>query len=244
MLQLIDPPILLLASLVIFVGAITQSLIGFGLAVVSAPLLYIIDPELVPVPVILMGFSISLLTLMRERGHLEFNGLQWGLLGRIPGGLIGAALLLIAPQAVLGLIIAAIVAIALWLSIKRYQAPVNRFSITVAGIFSGIFGTIAGIGGPPMALLLTGRDAGKFRAALSAFFALSSLISLVILFAVGKLQLHHLLLAALLLPAVFIGFWLSNFIVPYVDRRRTRQFTLCLCAINVLVLVIKSVYSW
>ena len=240
MLHLIAPDTLLLASIVIFVGAVTQSLIGFGLAVVSAPLLYVIDPELVPVPVILMGFSISLLTLFRERMNLEFNGLQWGLLGRIPGGLIGAALLVLAPQAVLGLIIAAIVAIALWLSIKRYQVPVNRFTIGTAGVFSGIFGTIAGIGGPPMALLLTGRDAGKFRAALSAFFAISSLISLSILFCVGKLNLHHLLLAALLLPAVILGFWISNFIVPHVDRQRTRFFTLALCAINVIVLTSKS----
>ncbi|KFZ38914.1 hypothetical protein HR45_00475 [Shewanella mangrovi] len=242
--SLIDPSTLLLASLIIFVGAIVQSLIGFGLAVVSAPLLYIVDPELVPAPIILMGFTISLLTLLRERNHLEFNGLQWGLAGRIPGGLIGATLLLLAPQPVLGLTIAAIVAIAVLLNMKHYSIVVNRLTMFIAGIFSGIFGTIAGIGGPPMALLLTGRDAGKFRAALSAFFALSSLISLVILLCVGKLHWHHLLLALVLVPAVFLGFWLSNFIVPYIDKRRTRQFTLALCSINVLVLTIKSCLSW
>ncbi|MCD8475589.1 MAG: sulfite exporter TauE/SafE family protein, partial [Shewanella fodinae] len=45
--SLIDPVTLLLASLIIVIGAVTQSLLGFGLAVVSTPLLYIVDPELV-----------------------------------------------------------------------------------------------------------------------------------------------------------------------------------------------------
>lgn len=111
MFSLIDPQTLAIASVIVFLGALTQSLIGFGLAVVASPLLYIVDPELVPAPVIVMGFSIALLTLLRERGHLEFNGLQYALIGRVPGGFIGASLLLFAPQPILGLAIAGIVAV-------------------------------------------------------------------------------------------------------------------------------------
>ncbi|WP_076414377.1 sulfite exporter TauE/SafE family protein [Shewanella sp. UCD-KL12] len=241
MLAMIDPTTLALASLIIFFGAMTQSLIGFGLAVVASPLLYIVDPELVPAPVIIMGFSISLLTLFRERGALEFNGLQYALLGRIPGGFLGAALLIFAPQPILGLAIAGIVAAAVILSLLKFNIVVNRTSLFSAGVVSGIFGNIAAIGGPPMAILLSGRDASQFRAALSAFFIFSSMIALVILAITGLLTIKHLWLSLFLLPSVILGYLVAGKLVGRVDKNRTRSATLILCSISALVLTVKSI---
>lgn len=241
--MIIDPLSLALATIIIFLGALTQSLIGFGLAVVASPLLYLVEPDLVPAPVIMMGFAISVLTLVRERGHLEFNGLQYALLGRIPGGFMGAALLLLAPKAILGLVIAAIVALAVGLSIFKFSVPVNRLSLFIAGIVSGIFGNIAAIGGPPMAILLSGKDASQFRAALSAFFIFSSLIALVILAITGLLAWRHLWLACYLLPAVMLGFFVAGKLVGKVDKAKTRMITLVLCSISALVLTVQSMMA-
>ena len=241
MFSLIDPQTLALASLVVFLGALTQSLIGFGLAVVASPLLYIVDPQLVPAPVIAMGFSIALLTLVRERGHLEFNGLQYALIGRVPGGFIGASLLLFAPQPILGLSIAAIVAVAVILSLYKFSLPVNKKTLFGAGVVSGIFGNIAAIGGPPMAILLSGKDASQFRAALSAFFIFSSTIAMVILAITGLLELKHLWLSLLLLPSVLLGYLVAGRLVGRVDKEKTKMATLVLCSISALVLTVKSV---
>lgn len=241
MFSMIDPQTLILASMVVFLGAITQSLIGFGLAVVASPLLYIIDPQLVPAPVIAMGFSIALLTLFRERGHLEFNGLQYALLGRVPGGFIGASLLLFAPQPILGLSIAAIVAVAVILSLYKFSLPVNKKTLFGAGVVSGIFGNIAAIGGPPMAILLSGKDASQFRAALSAFFIFSSTIAMVILAITGLLELKHLWLSLMLLPSVLLGYLVAGRLVGSVDKDKTKMATLVLCSISALVLTVKSV---
>jgi hypothetical protein len=238
---MIDPQTLALASLVVFLGALTQSLIGFGLAVVASPLLYIVDPQLVPAPVIAMGFSIALLTLVRERGHLEFNGLQYALLGRVPGGFIGASLLLFAPQPILGLSIAAIVTVAVILSLYKFSLPVNKKTLFGAGVVSGIFGNIAAIGGPPMAILLAGKDASQFRAALSAFFIFSSMIALVILAITGLLELKHLWLSLMLLPSVILGYLVAGRLVGRVDKEKTKMATLVLCSISALVLTVKSV---
>nr|WP_275659386.1 TSUP family transporter [Shewanella insulae] len=209
-----------LASLVVFFGALTQSLIGFGMAVVAAPLLYLIEPSLVPAPVILMGFSIALLTLLRERGALEFNGLQYALLGRIPGGLIGAGLLLVAPQAVLGMTIAIIVAIAVLLSLLRLNLVVNRRSLFIAGVISGIFGNIAAIGG-----------------------IFSSTIAMVILGLTGLLTLHHFYCSALLLPSVLLGYLTANRLVGRIDKNKTRIMTLVLCSLSAILLAAKSLSS-
>tara|TARA_R110000796_G_scaffold21133_10_gene62304 strand:+ start:2268 stop:3008 length:741 start_codon:yes stop_codon:yes gene_type:complete len=240
MMSFIDPTTLILASIIVFFGALTQSLIGFGLAVVASPLLYIVNPQLVPVPIIVMGFAISAMTLFRERGHLQFNGLQYALLGRIPGGFLGAGLLLFAPQAILGLVIAAIVFIAVILSIFRFSAPINRLSLFIAGVFSGIFGNIAAIGGPPMAILLAGQDPSQFRAALSAFFVFSSLIALAILAIVGLVEVKHLWLSLLLLPSVVAGYLVSGKLIGRVDKDKTRIATLVLCSISATVLAIMS----
>lgn len=241
MFSMIDPQTLALASLIVFLGALTQSLIGFGLAVVASPLLYIVDPQLVPGPVIAMGFTISLLTLFRERGHLEFNGLQYALIGRVPGGFIGASLLLFAPQPILGLSIAAIVAIAVILSLYKFSLPVNKKTLFGAGVVSGIFGNIAAIGGPPMAILLSGKDASQFRAALSAFFIFSSTIAMVILAITGLLELKHLWLSLMLLPSVLLGYLVAGRLVGSVDKDKTKMATLVLCSISALVLTVKSV---
>ncbi|WP_297897624.1 sulfite exporter TauE/SafE family protein [Shewanella sp.] len=241
MFSLIDPQTLAIASVIVFLGALTQSLIGFGLAVVASPLLYIVDPQLVPAPVIVMGFSIALLTLLRERGHLEFNGLQYALLGRVPGGFIGASLLLFAPQAILGLAIAAIVAVAVILSLYKFSLPVNKKTLFGAGVISGIFGNIAAIGGPPMAILLSGKDASQFRAALSAFFIFSSTIAIAILAVTGLLEIKHLWLSLLLLPSVLLGYLVAGKLVGRVDKHKTKMATLVLCTISALVLTIKSV---
>ncbi|MCS6119437.1 sulfite exporter TauE/SafE family protein [Shewanella baltica] len=241
MFSMIDPQTLALASLIVFLGALTQSLIGFGLAVVASPLLYIVDPQLVPGPVIAMGFTISLLTLFRERGHLEFNGLQYALLGRVPGGFIGASLLLFAPQPILGLSIAAIVAVAVILSLYKFSLPVNKKTLFGAGVVSGIFGNIAAIGGPPMAILLSGKDASQFRAALSAFFIFSSMIALIILAITGLLELKHLWLSLMLLPSVILGYLVAGRLVGRVDKEKTKMATLVLCSISALVLTVKSV---
>lgn len=238
---MLDPSTLILASLIIFCGALTQSLIGFGLAVVASPLLYIIEPSLVPAPVILMGFSIAALTLFRERGQLEFNGLQYALLGRIPGGILGAMLILTAPQAILGLAIAFIVALAVGLSLLKFSLPVNRFTLFMAGILSGIFGNIAAIGGPPLAILLAGKDAAQFRAALSAFFIFSSMIALAILGVAGLLKLEHLWVALMLLPSVILGYVVAGRLVGKVDKQKTRTLTLVLCSLSAMILTIKSV---
>ncbi len=235
---------LLIASIIIFFGALTQGLIGFGLAVVASPLLYLVDPKLVPGPVIIVGFSISLLTLLRDRRQLEFNGLQYALLGRVPGGFIGSSLLLFAPQPILGLAIALIVALAVILNLRKYVVDVTARNLFIAGIFSGIFGNIAAIGGPPLALLLANqKEAGQFRAALSAFFIFSSMIAMLILIVMGLFGVKDLLLGLIMLPSVLLSHRLAGLLVYKVDKQKTRAMTLVLCSVSALLLAAKSISS-
>jgi uncharacterized membrane protein YfcA len=196
-------------------GALTQSLIGFGLAIVAAPLLYIVNPSLVPISIILIGFYISVLTLYREKIKIRFDGIQYALLGRIPGALLGTWLLLIAPQPLLGIIIASIVTIAIIATLLKFNMVVNNKSLFIAGILSGLFSNIAAIGGPPLAILLSGKNSQQFRSTLSLFFIFSTVISMSIFFAAGMVSLNHFYSSILLLPAVLTGHFIGGKLIKH-----------------------------
>ncbi|WOT05561.1 sulfite exporter TauE/SafE family protein [Shewanella youngdeokensis] len=238
---MLEPSTLILASVIIFCGAVTQSLIGFGLAVIASPLFYIIEPSLVPVPVIIMGFSIASLTLYREQSQLELSGLKYALIGRLPGGIIGSLLILLAPQAVLGLAIASIVALSVLLTALKCSIPINRTNLFIAGTISGMFSNIAAIGGPPMAILLSGKDPAQFRAALSAFFFVSAIIALIILGLSGLVHLEHLWVSLMLLPSALLGYVVAGRLVGRINKQKTTVLTLVLCSGCALLLAVKSI---
>ncbi|WP_299491395.1 sulfite exporter TauE/SafE family protein [uncultured Shewanella sp.] len=231
---------LLSALFVVFCGALTQGLIGFGLAIVASPLLYLIDPTMVPIPVLFMGFTIACLTLLKSKQHLAFKGLEFALLGRIPGGILGTVLLLVAPKPILGIAIGFIVVIAVGLNMLKLHCPINRLSLFIAGILSGIFGNVAAIGGPPLAILFANKEANQFRAALSAFFIFSSLISIAILAFAGLVTLAHIMTALLLLPAVLLGHVTAKKLAQHINKNHIRVATHILCSVSALIIIIES----
>jgi uncharacterized membrane protein YfcA len=232
---------LLLAYLILFVGSLTQSLIGFGFAIVASPLLYLVEPSLVPIPIIFLGLFTSLLSMLRERKSLKLDGIQYALIGRIPGGLIGTGLLIAAPSAVLGLCISLIVGATVLLSLFKFDIAINKFNLFIAGVLSGIFGNIAAIGGPPIAILLSGKEANHFRATLAAFFIVSSIIAIAILILFDLIEWGHLSSALLLLPAVLLGSFAAGPMIKHINKQHTRRFTLLLCSISALLLAINSI---
>lgn len=83
-------PVLLAASAAIAFGALVQGAVGFGMALVAAPLLVLIRPQLVPGPLLVSGLALTLLVARRERDSIDLLGVKWGLVGRVPGVAIGA----------------------------------------------------------------------------------------------------------------------------------------------------------
>ncbi|MDO6575413.1 TSUP family transporter, partial [Staphylococcus pasteuri_A] len=71
-----------------------QYTIGFGLAVIAAPLLFLLSPVYVPGPVVIVALVVSTLSAFEHRASISFKGLTAAILGRIPGSIAGGALLL------------------------------------------------------------------------------------------------------------------------------------------------------
>ncbi len=155
----------------VMAGAALQSAIGFGFALVAAPLLYAAapSPEQAVGLMTLLGLEVSLLTLLAERRRPEpawadvVAVVAWSL----PGALAGVAVLRALDAVALQLLVTAGVLIALAVNLRaerrapagpaRSSAPRARWARPLAGVSSGALNTSTSTGGPPVVLLLMAR---------------------------------------------------------------------------------------
>ena len=83
----------IIATLIIFIGAYIQTALGFGLAIVAAPILFLLDPLYVPAPITMSALILSLVMALSHWKSISFSGLKYAILGRIPGTICGGMLL-------------------------------------------------------------------------------------------------------------------------------------------------------
>lgn len=221
----------LLACLIIVIGAFVQTAIGFGLAVIAAPLLFFIDPYYVPAPITMCALVLSLFNVYSYRRHVSFRGLGNAVIGRIPGSLSGAALLLWIDKDWLALWIGLSVlgAVGVSLSSLRWQPTPGR--LMFAGFMSGFMGTSSSIGGPPMALLWQHQEVNLVRSNLAAFFVVGCVISLAVLVPIGQFGVQQIMLGLPLLPATFLGFLIARRTMRHLPHRQLRIASLALCSV-------------
>lgn len=222
----------MLAALLIFLGAFVQTAIGFGMAVVAAPLLYMVSPDYIPAPIMLAGLFISLLSAVKHRHNVQLGGLKIALISRIPGSILGGWMLLVVSSHTLSLWLGALVLMAVLISLLPFRVEPTPTRMGIAGFFSGLFGTSSAIGGPPMALLLQHQGADQLRGNLSAFFVLSAFLSMAVLIPTGFLTLHHLWITLPLLPAAWFGYWLARLTTHSLPQHRVRAGALILCLLS------------
>lgn len=223
------------------VGAVVQGSIGFGLNLIAAPVLALVDPTLVPGPAIVIAFVFTALLAVRERRDIDLQGVRWAFYGRVPGSVAGAlAVAALSPRA-LSLAIAATVLVAVAITASGAHIAPTRGVLVGAGALSGLMGTASSIGGPPMAMALSGTTGAAMRGTLSAFFLLGTVVSVALLGAVGEFGTRDLMASVVLLPPLLAGFALSRLVAPHVDRDRLRLAVLVistLAAVSVLVTAI------
>ena len=223
---------IILAFSVIVIGSFVQSAIGFGLAIIAAPILFFIDPSYVPAPITVSALTLSLINAWSHRGSISLHGLKFAIIGRIPGSVAGALLILWIDQSLLGLWIGLTVLIAVFLSIKSVALSPSKGHMATAGFLSGFMGTSTSIGGPPMALLLQHQEAQFIRANLSAFFVVSCLMTLAMLAPVGYFGMREILLSLPLLPGTVVGYLLARRTWHLISPKFLRYSSLLLCGVS------------
>ena len=222
----------LLASLVLVGGAIVQGSVGFGVALVGAPLLFLVNPALVPAPMLIAGLFLPALILIRDRAGLEMGPVAWAVPGFMAGSILAGGVVAALPESGLALVFGSLVLLAVALSALGWApAYPRRGHLAAAGTLAGFMATATSIGGPPLALVFQHASGHRLRATLSAIFVPGGLFALLSLAAVGRFGATELALGLSLLPAIFAGFWLSSFTAHALDRAWLRHAVLAVSAL-------------
>jgi uncharacterized membrane protein YfcA len=227
------------AGLIVAFGALVQGTVGFGMALVAAPLLALIDPDYVPVPLLVLALAHALLTLAREPHATDWHGVRWALLGRLPGTVVGAVAVAALPYRGFATLIAVAVLVCSALSLARLPFGPTPRALVTAGLFSGVSGTAAAIGGPPVALLYQRLPGPAVRSTLGAYFGLGTVLSLTVLGIGGQLD-GALLTGVALIPCMVAGFLLSGPARKHLDRGWTRPAVVGVSAASALVLLVQA----
>jgi uncharacterized protein len=229
--------ILALAAVATLVGAAIQGSIGFGMNLVTVPVLALLVPEALPVAVIVLGLPISLAMLRHEHAAVDRAGLGWIIGGRLPGTAIGAWVVAVVSTEVLQGVVGTVVLLVVAASVVAPPVPVNRTTKALAGTISGVTGTAAGIGGPPLALLYQRHAGPAIRATLAASFLVGTVISLAALLVAGAVGWDQLALGAGLSPLVVAGTVVGRRSHALLDRGWLRPAVLGFAAVSALVVI-------
>ena len=151
------------AGAAVMTGAALQSSIGFGFALVSAPLLFAATspPEAVGL-LIVLALEVSLLTLLTERRRPEpvWADVIPVVAFALPGALAGVAVLRALDAVTLQ--IAVSIGVAATLLVRRRapaerSGPEPRWAAPLTGLSAGALVTSTNTSGPPLLLYLLGR---------------------------------------------------------------------------------------
>ena len=187
-------------------GAAVYSTAGFGLGLIAAAPLLLIHGSFVPGPLMAASLVLRVLVAHRNRAHIDFTGMTFALLGRVAGTVAAAGFFIFASPSLFEIVFAVLLLMAVVLSAAGFHVHPNRLSALLAGGLSGLMGTIASIGGPPMALLYQRSGSARLRGTLAGYSTLGTIISLVALAAIGRYGSQEILLSLFLLPAMILGF--------------------------------------
>ena len=236
----LTPIKLLAACAAVTIGSTVQGSVGLGLGLVAAPILALIDPMLVPGPILLCGLVLTLLMSYRERRAMDIAGLKWGVVGRILGTLVAVIVLTNVPKEEMTLIFGGLVLLAVALSASGLHVSPTTWTLISAGTLSGFMGTASNTGGPPIALVYQHAPGARLRSTLSGFFVPGTIMSLVALVAVRRFGRYELWSALTFLPGVLIGFLLSARTLPLLDRGYTRAAILTVSAVSSVIVILRA----
>jgi hypothetical protein len=222
------------------VGALLQGISGLGLNLFAAPILIMIQPYLIPGPIMAGALLLNLLMVLRDHTGLDLRGIGWMAAGMLPGTFLASFLLPLIPHRTLALLLGSLVLAGVLASLTGFRFPPKRWVLLLAGFVSGLAGTLASIGGPPVALVNQEMEPKKLRATLSAYFILSGITSLVALVPAGRMGTLEAHLALGLFPGVILGFLCSSLFISRLPRDVTRYILLVLSALSALFLIVQQ----
>lgn len=182
-----------------------QSTLGFGASFTLVPALAVLAPELLPGAVIVAIVPLSALMIARDRRTIDAGAVGRVSLGRLPGIAAGGLVVAFLPSRWLTAVIAAVLLLAVGSVVGGWRLAVTRPREVLAGAVSGVTGTAAALGGPPLAVLYRESAGPVLRPTLAGVWLVGSVPVLLSLAAAGSLTARQATVGAGLGVAMVVG---------------------------------------
>ncbi len=232
---------ILWGSLIVFLGALLQSSVGIGFALIVTPCLLLLNSSYVPVPSLFLVGMLSAFNLFRFQHSLDFKKLSFILVGRLPGILVAVVIFGIFNPIGLNIFIGAVLIFSTFLSICRWQIQPHFWNLFSGGFCGGIMGTITGMGGPAVAIVLQNCPKNIFLSTISFYFILGNIISLTALAIAGIANTTHLILSILWIPSAILGFFLAPFVITYINTENFKKIIQIICLLAGASLILRTI---
>lgn len=222
-------------------GGVAQSSLGFGAAFAVVPALAFTAPELLPGAVLVAVLPLSVLMVVRDHRGVDLSAVGRLSIGRLPGIVTGAAVVAVLPTRALAATIAVLLLLAVAASVGGFEVVVTPRREVGAGYISGLTGTAAGLGGPPLALLYQGRRGSVLRPTLAAVWALGIVPSLGSLAIAGEFTAVQFRAGVTLSVMMLLGMAGGVAVVRYLPEHRLREAVLWWAAVGGLLALGRSI---
>jgi len=234
---------LVLAFLTMTIASAVQCSVGFGLNLLAAPILALIDPALVPGPAIAAGLVQTAIMARRERASIDRRDIGWAFIGRIGGTGCGLVLLTVASAGQANIAFGCLVLVGVGLSMLGLSVSAQPRTLIGAGYLAGLMNTISSIGGPPIALLYQHKKGAQLRGTLAGHFLVGASISWLGLIATGHFVATDLIATAALVPGVLLGFPLARPLERLLDERSARPAILLLAGLAGVLVIARELFQ-
>jgi uncharacterized protein len=222
---------LLVALFSALLAGAVSGLTGFGLALISVPLLlFVYEPRTVIVITAVLSVIINLAVVWDSWRDADQRIVVALLPSALVGVIVGTEVLrTVDPDYIrLGVGIVVVFSAVLLLRDVRLPGAGTRWGTVVAGSTSGALSTSTGLAGPPIVLLLASRGFPKraFRGSSALYFLAMSLVGLAVLYIRGIFGADHVPLALALIPAAFLGKTIGTAMLKRISEGAFRVVTL------------------
>ena len=237
---------LLLANGAVALGATIQGAVGFGMNLIALPLLMALDERLVPAPLLVAHLVLVVCLSTIEWRRIDRTILIPAVIGAIPGTLLGMIAIAMMTRNAFVVFTAAVLIGGIAATALRIRVPRTPGFVAVVGAVCGLCGTTTSVNGPPLGMLMIGESGpAAIRSTLAVFLLLSTVFSLIALYAGGRFTGQTMALAGSLIPGTLLGLGLSKLVLRTLGARiAPRAVLLATSIMATAVFLVKDSMHW
>ncbi|MGB3423003.1 MAG: sulfite exporter TauE/SafE family protein [Castellaniella sp.] len=230
----------LLIGLAVFISAFAQGCSGMGFAMLSAPIVTLFAPGLIPVMLLVLMIPLNAYIGWRERAAIDWRGVKLISVGRFAGTFLGLWILLVVNLHQLSLLIGWSTLIAAVVAMLSPSFELGKKGLGLVGLITGVTETSTGVGGPPLALAYQHKSGAVLRSTVALCFLVGEVISLIVLAIGGKVDTDALIVTMQMLPFLVLGSYASKFVHHRLDGPLLRYLVLGFSSISGIVVILQA----